>query len=201
MFPFFRKRTKLNEPRYLISGLGNPGEKYEGTRHNIGFEILYHFQRKFQFPEFVKKRKGLYSSRDYDSHSVILLLPQTYMNDSGLAVGEYITDFQINLENLLIIHDDMDLELGRMRYRQRGSSGGHNGLKSIEDFVESSEYKRLKFGIGRGASEEVLDYVLGRWCQDETGEVKKRIEHAVEGINLWHTTPEDREHLNNFLNQ
>lgn len=152
----------------LIIGLGNPGKEYENTRHNIGFSFLDFYLLNHKITgEWKKKFNGLYLQTSIQDEKVIFLKPQTYMNLSGDSVRKVMDYFQIALEDILVISDDMDLNLGNFKLRSSGSSGGHNGLKSIEKSVESSAFKRLKVGISKNIEEDTKDYVLGHFSKVE----------------------------------
>jgi PTH1 family peptidyl-tRNA hydrolase len=128
----------------LIVGLGNPGKEYEDTRHNLGFVVIDQLAEKLKTELNKKKFNGLY----YQGTEYILLKPQTYMNNSGECILAFMNYFQIPRDNLLVIYDDIALPLGKFRYRQQGSDGGHNGLKNIIKMVGSKLFKRLRIGIG-----------------------------------------------------
>jgi peptidyl-tRNA hydrolase, PTH1 family len=129
----------------LIVGLGNPGKEYENTRHNLGFEVIDHLAQELNVELNKKKFNGFYCQ----TGAYILLKPQTYMNNSGECISAFLNYFQISLDNLLIIYDDIALPLGKFRYRCQGSDGGHNGMKNIIKLLGSENFKRLRVGIGR----------------------------------------------------
>lgn len=155
------------EKIYLIIGLGNPGREYENTRHNMGFHFLDCFARTHNVTTWQEKFGGLISSFSQQDHKVFLFKPLTYMNNSGEAIIQVIDYYKIPLQQVLILHDDMDLPFGSYRLRKNGSSAGHNGLKSIEHFLKTQNYQRLKFGISKNAFMDVKDYVLGKFNADE----------------------------------
>ncbi|CAI2194040.1 16565_t:CDS:1 [Funneliformis geosporum] len=132
----------------LIVGLGNPGAEYQGTRHNLGFQVIDGLATKLNIELKKEKFKGLYTTHTYLNQRIILLKPLTYMNNSGECVREFINYFQIASENILVIYDDLTLPLGSFRYREQGSSGGHNGIKNIIECLGTPRFKRLKVGIG-----------------------------------------------------
>lgn len=152
---------------YLIVGLGNPGREYENTRHNIGFRFIDAFSKQLGVTIEKEKFHGLYGETFIDSKKVILLKPQLYMNLSGEVVKKFVDFYGIDLDHLLIVHDDLDLSLGTIRLRTKGSSGGHNGLKDIEHYLKTDEYKRLKIGISHNLEYDTKDYVLGKLSFDE----------------------------------
>lgn len=151
-----------SEKMKLIIGLGNPGRKYDNTRHNIGFlAVDYYISRKKLNGNWQKKFNGLYLQCNIDSEKVIFLKPQTYMNLSGEAVSAFVNFFKIDISDILVISDDLDLSIGNFKLKANGSSGGHNGLKSIEQCLGNNEYKRLKIGISKDKNIDTKDYVLG----------------------------------------
>lgn len=169
-----------NKP-ILIVGLGNPGTKYNGTRHNVGFMAVRHF-----VPEdatWHKEHEALTYSENKDGHRVIFALPQTFMNNSGSAVGAIMAFYKIPIENLIVIHDDMDLKIGTVREKVGGSSAGHNGIKSIDATV-GPEYRRIRIGIGHprdfNLPMDPADWVLGKFSEAE----KNSIETAISNIHL-----------------
>ena len=151
----------------LIVGLGNPGKEYEKTRHNTGFMALDSFAKKHDISIDKKKYNGLYGEMTINGEKVILLKPQTYMNLSGECVQKIVNFFKIKLEDILVINDDLDLEVGRIRLRRNGESGGHNGLKNIELNLGSKDFKRLKIGISKNKNIDTIDYVLGKFSKQE----------------------------------
>lgn len=153
----------------LIVGIGNPGNEYKNTRHNIGFNILDNYA-SFHSVEIIKEKfNGLYVDFIFNGEKVILLKPLSYVNLSGGVVKKFVDYFNISVDDILIISDDLDLEFGRIRLRMSGSSGGHNGLKSIENNLGTRDYKRMKFGISNNKSIDTKDYVLGNLSKEEIG--------------------------------
>ena len=153
----------------LLTGLGNPGKKYEHTRHNLGFLFLDYLAKKYQAPITQKKFEGQYSQVQIGSEKFILHKPQTMMNLSGHSVAPMLNFFKIEIQNLMIVHDDLDMEFGKVRYRDSGRSAGHNGLKSIFETLGTENIKRLKIGIGRPLNPEmsVSSYVLDNLFPEE----------------------------------
>ena len=174
---YIRKRVIImqeNKP-ILIVGLGNPGPEYATTRHNVGFMAVDAMAGDVTW----KKEKNALTARgEIDGHSVIFVKPQTYMNNSGLAVQALMTFYKIPLENLVVIHDDMDLKNGTMREKVGGSSAGHNGIKSIDAAV-GNEYKRIRIGIGHPRDFESpidpSDWVLGKFTDAQISDIKQAI--------------------------
>lgn len=147
----------------LIVGLGNPGKEYDNTRHNIGFMMLDKYLSKKNIRDnWNLKFNGLYLETILFGEKVLFLKPQSFMNLSGEVVSKFVNYFKIDIGDILIISDDLDLNNGNFKLRDRGSSGGHNGLKNIENNLGSSEYKRLKIGINNDKNVDTKDYVLGK---------------------------------------
>lgn len=169
--------------KYLVAGLGNIGEEYAHTRHNIGFDILDAYARASNIA-FEDKRYAFVATHSVKGRTIILIKPTTYMNLSGKAVNYWLQKEKIPVENLLVIVDDIALSLGTIRIRSKGSDGGHNGLAHINEVLGHSNYARLRFGIGnnfpKGAQ---VEYVLGKWSEEEWKLIQPRISIAAEVIN------------------
>jgi len=159
--------------RVLIVGLGNPGRRYEATRHNIGFEVAAELSRRWELPKAKQKYKGLITegrTRPGGPH-VAILLPQTYMNESGDAAGPARGALKVPLERLIAVHDEIDLPFGEVQVKEGGGVAGHNGLKSLERGLGDREFWRVRIGVGRPDStdpEIVSAHVLGRFAEDPT---------------------------------
>lgn len=178
---FFGKQEEIKEDpmKYLIVGLGNIGSKYEGTRHNIGFEVL---------DELAKRNDATFSNDTladittvkHKGRSLILVKPTTYMNLSGKAVRYWMTKHKIKPENLLVILDDLNLDFNVIRLRSKGKDGGHNGLKNINELLATQNYARLRMGIGDtfGRGKQV-NYVLGKWDDKEAADLGSFIDRAI----------------------
>lgn len=178
----FKIEEKDPMKKFLIVGLGNIGEKYDNTRHNIGFKILDHLA-KTENLTFKTDRLGDLASYKLKGRIFILLKPNTFMNLSGKAVLYWLTKEKIPLENLLIITDDLNLSFGSLRLKTKGSDGGHNGLKDIQSKLNTSKYNRFRFGISSDFSEgRQVDYVLGEWTPDEEKHLNERLNKSVELI-------------------
>lgn len=164
--------------KYLIAGLGNPEKRYEKTRHNIGFEVVKHLASKHNI-EFTEKKKvrGLMSSFSTDKEKIYLLMPLTYMNDSGISVRLAADFYEIPLANILIIVDDVAIDLGEFRIKTGSGTGGHNGLKSVEQHLRTNDYPRLKIGVGKNPG-NLSDYVLGKFTVNEQKTLPGLIEKA-----------------------
>lgn len=174
----------------LIVGLGNPGKQYDQTRHNIGFEVIDVLSEKLNIPLDQAKFKGVYGVGHVKGEKIFLLKPLTYMNLSGESIRAIMDYYQIEDEGLVVIYDDLDLPVGKIRLRQKGSAGGHNGIKSTIAHLSTQEFNRIRVGIDRPPSGmKVPDYVLGRFTKDEQemmGEVIQRCTGACED---WITKP------------
>ncbi len=151
----------------LVVGLGNPGSEYVGTRHNTGFMFLDGYLKYKNISGFHKKYNGLYLKTKIDNCDVIFLKPQSYMNLSGTVVLEFVKYFKIDVSDILVISDDLDLNIGNYKLKAKGSSGGHNGLKNIEDMISTKNYKRLKIGISNDKRVDTINYVLGKFNKEE----------------------------------
>ena len=168
--------------KFLIVGLGNIGEAYLNTRHNIGFKVLDSLVEKEDL-RFETKKLGDISIYKLKGRTFVLLKPNTYMNLSGKAVLYWLTKEKIPLENVLVITDDLNLPFGNIRVKTKGSDGGHNGLKDIQNTLQTSKYNRFRFGISDQFSKgRQVDYVLGKWSDEENNKLSERLEMAVEVI-------------------
>lgn len=181
--------------KFLIVGLGNIGEKYENTRHNIGFKVLDALAQKEDL-KFITQKLGDLTSYKYKGRTFILLKPSTYMNLSGKAVKYWLIKEKIPLENVLVVTDDLNLPFGSIRVKTKGSDGGHNGLKDIQTTLQTTKYNRFRFGIsdefGKGRQ---VDYVLGEWTDEEIRRLPERLETSVDLIKSFGTAG-----INNTMN-
>ena len=168
--------------KFLIVGLGNPGEKYYNTRHNIGFELLDFICKKHE-SEFETNRLGQISKITIKGRKVLLLKPNTFMNLSGKSVKYWMLQENIKLKNILIISDDLNLPLGKIRFRAKGSSGGHNGLENIAQALNSLEYPRLRIGIGNDKNSNQIDFVLGIFNSNEYDIIHSNFDLISKSIN------------------
>lgn len=162
----------------LIVGLGNPGKEYEKTRHNIGFMAINNFLKENNLELNKTKFNGKYSETNIKGEKLILLEPQKYMNLSGEVIRDFVKFYKIDIKDILIISDDLDMECGKIRLREKGSSGGHNGLKNIEIHLNTNEYKRLKIGVGNNKMIETKDYVLGKFSKDDFEKIENSIKQT-----------------------
>ena len=152
----------------LVAGLGNPGKEYEGTPHNVGFQVVDLLLKQLGISGFQQKFKSQFLQTSVKGEACIFIKPQTFMNRSGLAVAECANFYKIPIENIVIISDDLDLPPGKARFRYGGGHGGHNGLRSIIDSLANNQFRRVRIGIGRPARKRnVVGHVLGRWSKAE----------------------------------
>ena len=197
MIEFIRHLFKKSKPsisdeehlmkKFLIVGLGNIGDDYANTRHNIGFKIL-DFLAKQESLTFTTQKLGDISTYKFKGRQFILLKPSTYMNLSGKAVVYWMTKENITIENLLIVTDDLNLPFGTIRLKTKGSDGGHNGLKDIQDKLQTTNYNRFRFGISDAFNKgRQVDYVLGEWTDEENQNLSERLETSVEVIKSFGT--------------
>ena len=162
----------------MIVGLGNPGKEYENTRHNIGFMIIDEYAKCYNINNFKTKFNGLFSKIYRNGEYFILLKPLSFMNLSGTVVSKFANFYKIKPEDILIIHDDLDLPVGKIKIKSKGSSGGHNGIKSIIENLNTSEFSRFKVGISNNKNIETKDYVLGKINKDDLEKIKKIYEFS-----------------------
>lgn len=189
---FFKRFSKQEEVENMkmIIGLGNPGKQYEQTRHNIGFEVIDALSQQLGIPLNQSKLKGLYGMGFYKGEKVLLLKPLTYMNLSGESIRAVMDYYQVDIENLLVIYDDLDLPVGKIRLRQKGSAGGHNGIKSTIAHLGTQQFNRVRIGIDRPTtSMPIPDYVLGRFHKEEQLGVQEAVEKSTKACVAWINTP------------
>lgn len=184
---------------FLIVGLGNPGKEYENTRHNIGFEVIDYIANKYNIELNRVKFKGIYGEGFIQNKKVILLKPSTYMNLSGESIREVITFYKLTEDEVIVLYDDISLEIGRLRIREKGSAGGHNGIKSIIANLSTDIFPRIKIGVGQPKG-DLVSHVLGKFNKEEKSVLKESMEAsalAVEII-LKENTKEAMNKLNGF---
>ena len=173
--------------KYLVVGLGNPGEQYAGTRHNIGFDVLDALAKEKEV-EFKVDRLSDKADLKFKGRNLILIKPSTYMNLSGKAVQYWLQKEKIPIDRVLVISDDLALPFGKLRLKGKGSDGGHNGLKDIQQVLQTSSYSRLRFGVGSEFSKgRQSDYVLGKWSEEESKLLPERINKSVDFIKSFST--------------
>ncbi len=174
--------------KFLIIGLGNPGEAYSSTRHNVGFNVVQALGHKMGFAfRHATHLIGDLAQGTVHGKKILLLLPATFMNSSGDAVRRCMDYFQVSLDHTIVVCDDIALPIGTMRLRSKGSCGGHNGLKSIESHIHTEHYARLRIGIGTPGHEDLADFVLGRFSQEEKKIIEEMSSKAVEVLERWIT--------------
>lgn len=165
--------------KFLIVGLGNIGEQYAETRHNVGFKIVNYLAKQEDLT-FETQKLGDITKYKFKGRTFILLKPSTYMNLSGKAVKYWMEKEKISIENLLIITDDLNLPFGSIRLKNKGSDGGHNGLKDLQDKLNTSKYNRFRFGISDTFSKgRQVDYVLGKWSEEELQKLPERLDKSI----------------------
>jgi PTH1 family peptidyl-tRNA hydrolase len=195
IFKKTKENNKENMQKFLIVGLGNIGSQYENTRHNIGFKILDHFAHKNNIT-FESNKLGTIAQYKFKGRMFYLLKPSTFMNLSGKAVKYWLTKENIPIENLMVICDDINLPFGTIRIKTGGSDGGHNGLKSVYEILQTQQYNRFRFGIGAEFSEgRQSDYVLGEWTEDELKLLNERFDKSIQVITSFGTAG-----INNTMN-
>lgn len=166
----------------LIVGLGNPGKEYANTRHNAGFMVMDALADELGVSISTAKFKGEFVKFKYKGEDIVLLKPMTYMNLSGESVIQVMNFFKISAQDLLVIYDDLDMPTGKLRLRENGSAGGHNGMKSIINQLGTQTFKRIRVGIDRHPKIKVVDYVLGKFSKDEQPLIEEGVSQAVKAI-------------------
>merc|ERR1712127_938648 len=169
---------------FLLVGLGNPGPSSTNNRHNIGFRIIDAINNEFKLSKQKPKFKGLLTTGNIDSKKVYAIKPLTFMNNSGICIRELIEYFKIDAEDVVVFHDDLDIEFGKIKAKFAGSSAGHNGIVSIDKFI-GKEYSRVRIGIGRPkAKADVSDHVLKDFNEDEMLELEKITDNIINSMSL-----------------
>jgi PTH1 family peptidyl-tRNA hydrolase len=170
----------------LVVGLGNPGKKYDGTRHNVGFEVVDRMAQGANVGSFQERFDADIAEWREDAEKILLMKPLTFMNLSGRAVRSALEFYQIEFSDLLVICDDMALPLGKLRFRARGTHGGHNGLRDIQQHLGTTEYPRLRIGVDvPNENRDAVDHVLGKFTPSEKPVVEDAIQLAVQGVAMW----------------
>lgn len=183
----------------MIVGLGNPGKQYENTRHNIGFMALDRLADSYGVSWSQEtKFQAKVASAMVDGEKILLVKPMTYMNESGQAVEKMSQYYKIDPDNVLIIYDDLDLPTGKLRLRQSGSAGGHNGIKSIISHLGTSKFKRIRTGIDRPDKQSVVDYVLGELRRDEQDKLSSSFDYIQSAVDLWLQSDDFNQVMNRF---
>ncbi|WP_124058192.1 aminoacyl-tRNA hydrolase [Vaginisenegalia massiliensis] len=170
----------------LIIGLGNPGEKYAGTRHNIGFDVVDQLLERHHLKMTDQKFRADYTVAHIGQEKVLFVKPYTYMNLSGEALLPLMSYYHVAMEDILVVYDDLDLEPGRIRLRQTGSAGGHNGIKSIIQMLGSQDFNRIRVGIGRPSGGwKVVDHVLAPFSADQRPLIDQANQLAADAVEYW----------------
>ncbi|MBE7106557.1 aminoacyl-tRNA hydrolase [Bacillus cereus] len=187
---FVSKRESSGTRMKLIVGLGNPGREYELTRHNIGFMAIDALAKRWNISLNEQKFKGLFGAGFVNGEKVILLKPLTYMNLSGESIRPLMDYYKIDVEDFIVMYDDLDIPVGKLRLRMKGSAGGHNGVKSTISHLGTQEFQRIRMGIDRPQNGmKVVDYVLGRFRSEEISDVNQSIEKTADACEEWLNKP------------
>ena len=170
----------------LVVGLGNPGKRYDGTRHNVGFMVVDALAKGSGVGSFQDRFDADLAEWHEAGAKILLMKPQTFMNLSGRAVREAVDFYQIDLQDVLIVCDDMSLPLGKLRFRARGTHGGHNGLRDIQQHLAGTEYSRLRIGVDvPGEEKDAIGHVLGKFKPSEKPAIEDAISLAAQGVATW----------------
>ncbi|SKC91194.1 aminoacyl-tRNA hydrolase [Maledivibacter halophilus] len=167
---------------YLVVGLGNPGKKYAQTRHNVGFEVIDYLAYRNNIEIKKIKHKALVGEGRIQGEKVMLVKPQTFMNLSGQSVLEILEYYKVDLNKLIVIYDDIDIDLGKIRIRKKGSGGTHNGMRNIIYLLQKDDFPRVRIGIGRPAHGDLVSYVIGKFQEDEKEDIILSIRLAAEAL-------------------
>lgn len=180
------ERTPAGKPEFIIVGLGNPGVAYENTRHNAGFMAVQALEKKFGISVNTHKFKALVGRGNIGGKSVLVMKPETFMNNSGEAVSEAMDFYKIPIENIIVIFDDISLDVGNMRIRRKGSAGGHNGIKSIIALCGGENFPRVKVGVGKKPHPDynLADWVLSKFSDEDMKKLAEVDEKTCEAVEL-----------------
>ncbi len=181
----FRKRPKdpLPPPTWLFVGLGNPGPEYRGTRHNVGFEVIDQLAERHKIQLSTRKHKAVYGIGMVGSESVILAKPLTYMNLSGESVAPLLREYRLGPDRLVVVTDELDLEVGDIKFKPSGGAGGHNGHRSLIKLLGTQDYARIRIGIGK-PSESGADHVLSRFTPTEQSEINAAVSRSLVALEV-----------------
>jgi PTH1 family peptidyl-tRNA hydrolase len=169
----------------IVVGLGNPGSRYAGTRHNVGYAVADLLAQSPRVGRFQSRFQAQIAEWVAEADKVLLVKPETFMNLSGRSVRQIVDYYQAPLENLLVVCDDVNLPLGKLRCRARGSHGGHNGLRDIQNHLGTIEYARLRIGVSAPAEKDLVDHVLGRFRAAEQAVINEAVERAAQAVVVW----------------
>lgn len=185
MLNIFGRRKNEESVMKLVVGLGNPTARYDKTRHNVGFEVIDALADKYNIALDTMKHKGMYGKGKIDGQSVILLKPMTFMNLSGESVALVSGYYKVAPEDIIVIYDDINLDVGRLRIREKGSAGGHNGMKNIIAHLGTEEFPRLRIGVGmKPPKMDLADYVLSHFSEEEQALMNQGYDKACEALKL-----------------
>jgi PTH1 family peptidyl-tRNA hydrolase len=169
----------------VVVGLGNPGSRYQGTRHNVGFAVMDLLAESSGVGRPENRFQAEVAAWRFDDHQVLLVKPETFMNLSGRSVRQLLDFYQVPAEELLVVCDDINLPLGKLRVRARGTSGGHNGLRDIQNHLGTTAYARLRIGVGAPAENEAVEHVLGRFRPSERPVIEDACRLAAQAVETW----------------
>ena len=186
LFKSIEKKTETRPVTHIVAGLGNPGEKYANTRHNAGFIAIDYIAKKLGVRVDRVKFHALVGECELGGRRVLLMKPETFMNSSGVAIGEAAAFYKIPPENIIILHDEISFDAGIIRIRRKGSAGGHNGLKSIIEHLSSEAFPRIKIGVGQKPSPDydLVDWVLGKFPKDALLAIEERLDDIASATEL-----------------
>ena len=169
----------------IIAGLGNPTREYEGTRHNMGFSAIYQIADRYNIKMNIARHKALIGTGIIAGEKVMLVMPQTYMNLSGESIGEILRFYKLSPADLIILYDDIDLDVGKLRIRAKDSAGGHNGIKSIIAHIGTETFDRVRIGVGhKPEGWDLADHVLSRFSKEELPVVRDSVSRAADAIEV-----------------
>ena len=186
MMFFRRSKPASGAPEFIIAGLGNPGAKYESTRHNSGFVFIDMLAAKYGFKVNKIKFKAVTALVEINGHKCLILKPQTFMNESGQSIREAASFYKIPAENIIVVFDDISLDCGKLRIRRKGTDGGHNGIKSIIYHLNSDNFPRIKLGVGKKPHPDydLADWVLSSFGSDEAKLMRQAAENAIGAVEM-----------------
>ena len=179
--PFFRRQPQV-PPRYLIVGLGNPGAQYASTRHNVGFRVLELLAERHKIVFKGVEKRSMVAYGEIEEQPVVLAKPLTFMNLSGESIAPLLRTLELTPQDLLVVVDEMDLPVGKIRLRPGGSAGGHNGLKSLVQHLRTEEFPRLRLGVGRPSGGATVDHVLSKFTRAELEPIREGIEGSADAV-------------------
>ena len=182
----------------MIVGLGNIGKEYDQTRHNTGFMVVDALAKKYGVDHFKIHHEAMVGEFFLNGEKVLLVKPTTYMNDSGRAVRPLMDYYDLALTDLIVVYDDMDMPVGKIRLRQKGSAGGHNGIKSLIAHLGTEKFRRLRAGIEHPAHQKVVDYVLGRFTKEQKADFEIGVQNAIAALDDWLAGAEFSQLMNQY---